>query len=123
MKACKKNIPDFTIIIIFLIWGPINLFALITEHKFAIDLTCSIVFVILFEFSLKSVRDKDSRYNSLVKLVFLFNALLIATAVTFHFYDLPFSINGLEVVNIALPVQSIIFLYYDRRNRTKNKGA
>ena len=116
MSTFKKNILDFIILIVFLNWGIIDLFSLIPKYQFVIDLTCSIIFVILFEFSLKSTEDKNSRYNSLVKSIFFFNALLIATSIIIHYHDLPFCINGLEVVNIVLPVQSIIYLYYYRRN-------
>ncbi len=118
MDYFKKNISDFIIIIVFFFWAIIDLFSLIPEYQFIIDIGCSIVFVILFEFSLKSTKDKNSRYNSLVKSIFLFTSILIATSLIIHYRDLAFCIKSLEVVNIVLPVQSMIYLYYYRK---KNK--
>lgn len=115
MRTFKKYRLDFIILIVFLSWGIIDLFSLIPKYQFVIDLTCSIIFVILFEFSLKYTEDKESRYKSLVKSIYLFNALLIAPAIIIHYRDLHFAINGLEVVNIVLPIQSLVYLYYQKQ--------
>jgi hypothetical protein len=116
MRTFKKYSLDFIILIVFLSWGIIDLFSLIHKYQFVIDLSYSIIFVILFEFSLKYTEDKESRYKSLVKSIYLFNALLIAPAIIIHYRNLSFGINGLEVVNIVIPIQSLVFLYYHKRN-------
>lgn len=116
MIRFNKNFLDFVILVIFFIWGVFDLFSLAPNYQFIIDLICSIIFVVLFEFSLKSTEDRNSRYKSLVKSIFLFSAILIAVTVIIDYRNLPFSISGLEVVNIVLPIQSIMYLYYYSRN-------
>lgn len=115
MNTLKKNVLDSTILIIFIIWGINDLFSLIPQYEFTIDLICAIAFVVLFEFALKQTKNKKARYIALVRGIFLFSALLIATYTIIQFHNLQFSISTLKMVNIVLPVQSMVYLYYFSR--------
>lgn len=120
MRIIKKNKIEYLILGVFLVWSTIDIFSFFLSYQFAIDLSCSIIFVILFDFSLRYSKNKKARYKSLTKAMYLYGTLLIAPIAVSYYHDLPFNLNGLEVVNIVLPIQSIIYLFYNEKMKLKS---
>ncbi len=116
MNAFKKNIFDTIIIVIFICYAIIDIFSFFNEYSFVYNLFISIVFVILFELAYRYTKDKNARYKSLVKAIYFFAALLIGPTIIMYYNNIPFAFNGLRVLNICIPVNSIIYLFYYLKN-------
>ena len=114
MYIRKHYLYDFLIIGFFVIWALIDIFSFLVDYSAFIDIGYLLLFVVLFQFSIKQTVHKTNRLRSVTNSIYVLASLVIVSALVGYINKNSFEFNALIIVNIGVSSQSLFYLFHCR---------
>lgn len=115
MSRKKHLIYDCLILLLFVIWIVIDAYSLFSDYDLFMDLGFSIVLFGLFTQAVRTTIYKDSRYKSMIQIMYILVSISIVPTVIMYFSGKVYNPEILTIFNIVISLQSLFYILNCRK--------